>query len=230
MANFENIKELTLKKEGGLARTTTDTASQNASPCVHNGLTGWHTNKGVQWIVFKDFSKKFGYEASCDNFINMPYNIWYKIAKNGYWDELNLDNLKNDGVAFQLFSWHWGRGYGFYTRLKNYLSSKGVSWDGKSSTMANAINQLIDKQGEKQTIDDLTEVQKKDYTAISQPANIRGWINRIEDTTKYAYTFIGKKVSQIYSDNKKKINYTIIGVGLIALSFFAWKQYKKLNK
>ena len=227
MANFWNIKSLTLKKEGGLARVTSDTASKNASPCVHNGLMGWHTNKGVQWSTFKSFSKTFGYEASCENFINMPDSIWDKIAKNGYWDELNLDNLNSDGIAFQLFSWHWGRGYGFYGALQDYLTSKGVSWNKKSSTMSSALNQVIDKQGEKQTIDDLTEVQKKDYTSINQPLNLKGWLNRIEDTTKYAYTFIGKKVGQVYSDNKKKISYGLIGIGLITITIFAWKYYKK---
>ena len=142
---------------------------------------------------------------------------------------MNLDTLKSNGVAFQLFSWKWGAGSGWYNRMQRYLSSKGVNWDKQSSTLADAINQVIDKQGEKQTIDDLDAQQKEFYTSLNQPVNIRGWINRIEDTTRYAYGYIGKKIGEIYSGNKKKINYTLIGIGLIALSIFAWKQYKKLK-
>lgn len=230
MANFEYIKGKTLKWEGELSNRTDDNASRNPSPCTYDGTKGWHTNKGVTWGTFVDSARVLGYEPNCDNFIKMPQGIWYNIAKKQFWDSLNLDNLKSNGVAFQLFSWHWGAGKGWFNRMQRYLTSKGISWNQKASTLADAINQVIDKQGEKQTIDDLDAQQKEFYKSLNQPANIRGWLNRIEDTTKYAYSYIGQKISKVYSENKKNINYTLIGVGLIALSFFAWKQYKKFNK
>jgi hypothetical protein len=167
-----------------------------------------------------------GFAPNCDNFIKMPDAIWDKVAKNQFWDTLNLDNIKSNGVAFQLFSWHWGAGTGWFNRMQRYLTSKGVNWDKKSSTLANAVNQVIDKQGEKQTIDDLDAQQKEFYVSLNQPVYIKGWLNRITDTTKHAYSYVGK----IITENKKQINYTIIGAVLIGLSFFAWKQYKKFNK
>jgi len=230
MANFQDIKGLTLKWEGGLSRATTDNASRNPSPCVHKGVTGWHTNRGIIWTTFVSSANKLGFAPNCDNFINMPDAIWDKVAKNLFWDTLNLDNIKSNGVAFQLFSWQWGAGTGWFNRMQRYLTSKGVNWDKRSSTLANGINQVIDKQGEKQTIDDLDAQQKEFYISLNQPVYTKGWLNRITDTTKLAYSYIGQKISKVYSDNKKNINYTIIGVGLIALSFFAWKQYKKFNK
>jgi hypothetical protein len=223
MANFNNIKALTLEKEGGLSRATTDTASKYPSPYVHNGQTGWHTNKGVTYKTFEYASKVLNFENNADNFINMPDAIWTKIAKNLYWDNLKLDTLKSDAIAFQLFSWNWGGGTGWFNRIDRYLTSKGIDWNGKSSTLAQAFNQLIDKQGEKKTVDELEQQQIEYYTSISQPANIKGWINRIKDTTKYAYTFVGKVVS----GNKKTISYGLIGVVLIAVTYFGYKYYQK---
>ena len=223
MANFQDIKGLTLKWEGGLSRATTDSASKNPSPYVYKGVTGWHTNRGITYTTFVESSKKYGFVNNAENFINMPDAIWDKIAKGLFWNDLNLDNVKSNGVAFQLFSWHWGAGTGWFPRMQRYLTSKGVSWDKKSSTLSGAINQVIDKQGEKQTIDDLDAQQKEFYISLNQPVYTKGWINRIKDTTSFAYNYIGKVVTE----NKKKINFGLIGIALIGITIFAWKQYKK---
>jgi hypothetical protein len=223
MANFKDIKGLTLKKEGGLSRASTDTARFYPSPYTHNGLTGWHTNKGITYKVFESASKKFGFKNNSENFIIMPDAIWDKIAKDLFWDELKLDSLKSNGVAFQLFSWHWGAGTGWFPRMKRYLTSKGIEWNEKKSTLAEAINKLIDKQGEKQTISDLDKQQQEFYTSLNQPANINGWISRIKETTSYAYSFLGRA----YNENKETLNYGLLGVGIILVSFASYFYYKK---
>ena len=233
MANFQNIKPLTLKKEGGLSKATTDTASKNPSPYVYKGVTGWHTNKGVTYPDFEAASKKFGFENNATNFINMPDAIWDKIAKGLYWDDLNLDQLKSDGVAAQLFSWHWGAGYGWLSptkrnpipRIKRYLTSKGIDWDGKPINLAAAINNLIDKQGERQTISDLDVQQKEYYTSLNQPANIKGWLARIRDTTNLATSYIGN----LYNQNKTAFNSGIV-IGVVLLSISAYLYISKKNK
>jgi hypothetical protein len=223
MANFNNVKGLTLAKEGGLSRAKTDNAKDYPSSCVHNGYNDWHTNRGITYKTFVSFSKNLGYQPTCDNFINMPDDIWMKIAKKGFWDNLNLDSLKSDGIAIQLFSFHWGAGYRWFPKLDDYLTSKGISWNQKASTMADSVNKLIDKQGEKQTIDDLDEIQQKYYISLNQPANTKGWINRIKDTTQFAYSYIGK----VYKENKKTINYTLFGIVLIGVTTLSYWYYKK---
>ena len=225
MANFQNIKPLTLKKEGGLSKATTDTASKNPSPYVHKGVTGWHTNKGVTYPVFESASKKFGFENNATNFITMPDAIWDKIAKGLYWDNLNLDQLKSDGVAAQIFSWHWGAGTGWFPRVKRYLSAKGVEWNGKRDTLTTSLNQLIDKQGERQTISDLDIQQKEYYTSLNQPANIKGWLARIKETTNLATSYIGT----IYNQNKTAFNSGIV-IGVVLLSISAYLYISKKNK
>jgi hypothetical protein len=224
MANFQNIKGITLQKEGGLSRATTDSASRNPSPYVYQGKTGWHTNKGVTYTTFVEASKRYGFANNEQNFIYMPEAIWDKIAKGMYWDYLKLDNLKSDGVAIQLFSLVWG-GLGWFNRMQKYLSSKGINWDKSPSTLTNAINTLIDRQGEKQTIDDLDVVQQEYYKALNQPANTRGWINRVKDTTKYAYNYIGKVIN-VVTENKKTRNYVLLGVGLLIISSVSYLYFK----
>jgi hypothetical protein len=223
MGNFQDIKPLTLKKEGGLSRASTDTARFYPSPYEYKGLTGWHTNKGITYKAFEIAANKYGFQNNSENFINMPDYIWDKIAKGSYWDVLNLDQLKSNGVSFQLFSWIWGAGTGWFPRMKKYLTSKGIDWNGKSSTLAVAVNQLIDKQGEKQTISDLDTQQQEYYTSLNQPANIKGWINRIKETTSYAYSFLGR----VYSENKKTINYSLLGLGIILISITTFYYFKK---
>ena len=88
MGNFQDIKPLTLKWEGGLSRATTDTASKNPSPYIHNGVSGWHTNKGITYQTFKAAANKYGFVNNAENFINMPDAIWDKIAKGLQYDPL----------------------------------------------------------------------------------------------------------------------------------------------
>lgn len=52
MADIQAIIPFTYKWEGGLSRATTDKASASPSPYVHQGVKGWHTNKGITYPVF----------------------------------------------------------------------------------------------------------------------------------------------------------------------------------
>ena len=196
MATFNNIVPLTKKWEGGLSRATSDTASKNPSPYTYKGKTGWHTNKGVTYTTFVDASKKLGFENNASNFLTMPDDLWNRIAKTFYWDGLSLDNLKSDAVSFQLFSWYWGAGTGWFPRMQRYLSQKGIKWNKTPKTLYQAINILLQKQGEKKTVDELQQQQIDFYKNLGQPKNEKGWINRVIDTTKFAYNYITDEFTQ----------------------------------
>lgn len=193
MAQIKYIIPFTYKWEGGLSKATTDTASKNPSPYTYKGQTGWHTNKGVTYGSFKSLSPKLGYKDTADNFINMPEDIWLKIAKNGYWDVINLDAVKSQAIANLMFSWQWGSGYSWRNRIQKYLESKGINWSVSDlQGLPNKLNQLSDKQGEKKTFDELVEQKKQFLLSLGQPANEKGWLNRLEDLRKYSYGLIGK--------------------------------------
>ena len=117
MAVYTKIVSFIKAKEGGLSSATTDTASNNPSNCG-NGSNGrpYHTNKGVTWSTFKGLSSKLGYSATCDNFKKMPDDIWGKIYKDGYWNPMQGDRIKNQAIANTFVEMVWGSGIGSVSR------------------------------------------------------------------------------------------------------------------
>lgn len=215
MADIKEIIPHTKKWEGGLSRATSDTASQFPSPYYYRGVYGWHTNKGITYQTFKEGSKNLGYIDSLENFIFMPDEIWLKIAKNLYWDKLNLDALNSQAIAQILFSWTWASGYGWRNRVQKYLQSKNIVWDkDQIKSVSDKFNQLIKAQGERKTFDELVDQYKQFYISLNQPANIKGWLNRLEDLKSFSESFIKK--------NAGSIGGTIL---LIAGVYFAYRYF-----
>lgn len=196
MADISSIIGLTKKEEGGLSRATTDTASKYPSPYEYNGKKGWHTNRGVTYKTFEGLSKQLGYINNRENFINMPDSIWLKIAKKGYWDIINLDAMNSQALANLFFSWQWAAGYGWRNRIKRYLATKNIDWSiNNLKELPLLINTLVQKQGEKKILDELIDQYKEFYISLNQPANIKGWLNRVDRLKEYAYTLIGKTIN-----------------------------------
>jgi lysozyme family protein len=225
MAEIKYIIPFTYKWEGGLSRATTDTASKNPSPYTYKGQTGWHTNKGITYSAFKSLATKLGYQDTADNFLNMPQNIWLKIAKNGYWDIINLDAVKSQPIANVMFSWQWGSGYSWRNRVQKYLASKGINWSiSDLKGLPNKLNELSEKQGEKKTFDELIEQKKQFLLSLNQPANEKGWLRRLEDLRTSSYDLLGKGAEIV----KKNLIPTIaITFALIAGGYLLYKTIKK---
>ena len=59
----------------------------------------YNQNKGINWSVFKSYSDEYVYEPTCENFKEMPDEIQNTILKKQYWDSINGDKIKNQGVA-----------------------------------------------------------------------------------------------------------------------------------
>ncbi len=263
MAEIKYIIPFTYKWEGGLSNATTDNASKNPaniSPYTINGKKGWHTNKGVTYSVFKSGASKYGYQDTLENFKDMPHEIWLKIAKGGYWDTLNLDNLKSQAVANVMFSWCWGSGYAWIPRLSSYLKSKGINWVGGNwvaskmklapdfKQITDKLNQLIDKQGEKQTFEDLIEQKKQFLLSLGEKANpktakfpqginTKGWMNRLTELQSYSSTLLGKGIeatkdvaNKTIEEVKKKPLTTIVLTTLLLISSYLVYNYTIKNK
>jgi hypothetical protein len=71
---------------------TTDTKSMF-------GVRKNNTSYGVTWDEFVFNADSLGYEASCENFKNMPDTIYNVIFKKVFWDSIQGDKIKNQGVA-----------------------------------------------------------------------------------------------------------------------------------
>lgn len=220
MADIKYIVPFTLKWEGGLANAKTDTASKNPSPWNWTDpktkvTAPAHTNKGVTYAAFKSAADKYGFANTQDNFFKMPEDIWLKITKGGYWDKLNMDAVKSQAVANVIFSWQWGSGYAWVPRISKYLASKGINWTGGNwvgktfkvapdfNQISTKLNELINKIGEKQAVDDLLQQKKEFLLSLSQAPNgpnpggvyTKGWLNRLADLQKYNYSLLGQAVT-----------------------------------
>lgn len=175
MANHKLIIPHILKWEGGISRAKTDTASSNTAP----GTGGVHTNKGITWGTFQHLAPQVGVEATPNNFLTLPNNAWEKIFKKGYWDAIKGDLIQNQNIANFLVDIAWGSGSGVAVKaLQRALNFIGfeTAIDGKigKQTIDNA-----NKAEPGKLLDVLYENRKKQLVAYNQPANLKGWLNRL---------------------------------------------------
>jgi lysozyme family protein len=231
LAKYKDIIPFIREVEGGLSRAKSDTASRNPSSCVHNGVKGWHTNKGVTWETFSSNASKLGYNPSCSNFLKMPDRIWEKIYKKSYWDTFDLDNSKSQVVANAIVSWTWGSGNGgAYNSLRKFLNTRygynypsGYSYS-RAKELTKALNELAEKHGEKKIFEQLNDWRKAYFISINQPTNLKGWLNRLEKFKAYNEDKI-EKVKQFAKKNWLYL--ALAGVGAVGLIYAITKLSKK---
>jgi hypothetical protein len=225
MAVHTKIVSFIKTKEGGLSSASTDTASKNPSNCG-NGSNGkpYHTNKGIQWSTFKGLSSKLGYSATCDNFIKMPDDIWAKIYKDGYWNPIQGDRIKNQAIANTFVEMAWGSGVGSNTSskgaigyLKNFFKSKYNKSFDNITQIVDYVNELDDSGQTPQLFEKLYDFRKSLYTSFNQPSNLKGWFNRLD-----AFYLLNKP----YAISKTTTKTTItIGVLLIVAGATLYYKY-----
>ncbi len=184
--------ELIEAGEGGLSRAKTDTASNNPAPWPYKGYSDWHTNRGVTYSAFKSGAEKGWYAHTPENFFNMPDSVWFTIFKKSYWDVIDADKIKSLPIAIYAVSWVWGSGAsGGSTRLIRFLSKLGENI-GKSE-IPNALNRLVVKLGEQRLLDAMLEDRAEQFRNMGQPANLRGWLNRLERYREKLTELVKKK-------------------------------------
>lgn len=190
MANFQRAIPFITVAEGGLSRSTSDSASKHPAPWPYKGKSGWHTNKGITYSTFKAFAPKLGYANTAANFFNMPMEIWAKIFKTGYWDLVKADKINSAPVALALvdYAFNFGPG-GALRRISNWLSVV-YQVDAKGSTeIAAAINNLTLKS-DREFFIAFIEHRKRAYKALKQPANEEGWLARMEELKETGLSLI----------------------------------------
>lgn len=210
MADYRNIISFIKSKEGGLSSDTTDTASRNSSPCG-NGSNGkpYHTNKGVTWSTFSSNASSLGYSSSCSNFLNMPDDIWGKIYKQGYWNPMKGDEVRNQAIANTFVEMAWGSGVGGATSfLKQFFKTSYNKSFANISEIVNYVNDLDKKGQTPELFEKLYDFRANKYKALNQPKNLKGWLNRLD-----AFYVLNKPYA-LSTGNKLAL---VLGIGLIAL-------------
>lgn len=163
--------------ESGLSRATTDLAHLNPAPWPHNGQTGWHTNKGITHETFKAYAPILGYKYDAETFFSMPDEVWNKIFKRVYWDAVGGDIITSNVLATYATSWEWGSGVGGgRARLVRFLATQNKTVSSVQIPMA--LNQLS-ASGDKAVFTAMLCDREKQFKAMNQPANLTGWLIRL---------------------------------------------------
>jgi hypothetical protein len=58
-----------------------------------------NTSYGINWFEFDFYKNELGYDATCENFKNMPSTIYNVIFKKVFWDSIQGDKINNQGIA-----------------------------------------------------------------------------------------------------------------------------------
>jgi len=218
MANYKNLIPFIRLKEGGLSSAQTDNAKKNPSPCGkgNNGYS-YHTNKGVTWLTFISNAKVLGYEPSCSNFIKMPNSIWELIYKKIYWDSILGDKIMNQAIANTFVEWAWGSGVsGALSDLKDFFK-KAYNVEFKSIQEIVDFSNKLNQQGKTpELFESLYNYRIGDFKKLNQPANIKGWLNRL--SSFYS-------LNKPYALSKPQITSGII-IGALAITFISYKIWK----
>jgi len=214
MVNYKNLVPFIKIKEGGISGTPKDSASKNPSPCGKDrqGFP-YHTNKGVQWATFKLLASKGGYTASCDNFLKMPDDIWNRIYKVGFWDEIQGDRIQNQAIANTFVEMVWGSGIGSVSRgtgavgWLNGFFKKNYNQNLTTITqMVDFVNKLDNEGKTPELFEKLNNFRASKYKALNQPAFTKGWLNRLN-----AFYILNKP----YAISRKEKTSITLGVILI---------------
>lgn len=222
MADFSIMVDWTMAKEGGMSRAKTDWAAQYPAPytLTYKGTTAndWHTNKGIQWLTFKEYAPKFGYTANGTNFAAMPYDLWQKIAKKVYWDAYNLDTLKSQAIANLLFQSAWGSGL---QGSKTFWSTYFQKSFSTNADVTEYVKEKLKKTSDKTLFDSMWNARLNYLNSIpGQSANYAGWTARAESLRELSKPYLNQSQSAGF-DSK-----SIIGILLL---YVAYKAGEKLS-
>lgn len=205
MADYTKILNHVAKFEGGLSSDPDDNASAVPSPIKDAKGRPYHTNKGVVWATWVNYSKIKGIPVDANKWFNMTEATWRDIVKTLYWDPYKLTSLNSQGIAEIIFEAFWGGGGSEMARdVQRKLRDLGynVAVDGKIGAQTiGALNQAIKKPGaEKMFIEYLTQERLKYLQGLSDWWKYgKGWTNRVLAAQDRAVSFITKNTGTLTS-------------------------------
>ncbi|HRH39488.1 MAG TPA: putative peptidoglycan-binding domain-containing protein [Flavobacteriales bacterium] len=177
----------TKRWEGGLSRKTADSASAFPCPTPYKGQTGWHTNVGVTYKVWKSL---FGSDAD-DRFFAMSADDWFNVFKTLYWNSVRGDEFTSKNIAIIVTGVAWGSGKSRAVKtLQTGIRNCGVATD-VDGKLGNETMKAANACNPRQLFDAITTERERFFRAIAPPGSdnavfLKGWLNRLAD---YKATF-----------------------------------------
>jgi hypothetical protein len=188
----------------------------------------FNQNKGIYWSIFKTYSDEYVYEPTCENFKEMPDEIWNTIFKKQYWNNIGGDKIKNQGVA-NVLSYIASKGgslgvvylqnnlqkifnsYGYTLKPKENVNIMNVNWGNLDDEYIDIINELDAKGKSPELFDKLFFGYESDIIPLDQRKENENVIN--------SFYFLNKPYASSFKDKTLFIG-GILGVigGLVILS------------
>lgn len=162
-----------LQAEGGLSRNTNDSASSYPCPTPYNGVSGYHTNKGVTYKTWRRYFD--GSQANDMRFYAMSHDDWSLIFDNLYWKP-NAQSIYPETINCLVVSFAWG-------------GSKAPTVAGAESILGQALS----KSDVSLAVAALLSARGQLFINISQPGSRNngfriGWIsNALNKLVKVTY-------------------------------------------
>jgi len=184
---LDKYVDFTKKWEGGLSKDKADRASKFPCPTPYKGLTGYHTNMGITYAVWKEF---YGKDKD-QRFFNMSDEDWFNIFKTSYWNGVRADEYKSQNVAIFITGMAWGSGKSTAVKLlQQALINCGVlPKNGKDGVLGNKTIAAANSLEPRVLFDALTAERERFFRYIGRPGTknakfLKGWLNRLEDYKK----------------------------------------------
>ena len=175
----------TKKWEGGLSKDKSDSASKNPCPTAYKGVTGYHTNIGITYSVWKKF---YGITKD-DRFFAMSDEDWFNVFKTLYWNAVRADEYKSENVAIFVTGMAWGSGKKqAVISLQQAILNCGIHVD-KDGILGNKTILALNKIEPVKLFDALVLERERFFKYIGRPGTknakfLKGWLNRLEDYKK----------------------------------------------
>ena len=123
-----------------------------------------------------------------EEFLEMPYSLWEKIADISFWNKWDMDRLYSNALKHLVHSWAWGSGnMGAEIRFANFFRDKftnesliEMGINNPNDISKDEIITLINTFEPQQIFEEL--VQRRETDFMSMPTfNIygNGWLNRL---------------------------------------------------
>ena len=211
MADYRKIVSIIKSKNKGFSWSM----SSQEAPCDLGstdtksifGVKKNNTSYGVTWDEFVFNSNSLGYEASCENFKNMPDIIYNVIFKKVYWDSIQGDKIKNQGIANSLVG---KRGFGL-SILFDALKKFGYVRPYSSGSISNSFR-LIDSD-----IDFINKLEAEGKSPL-----LFEELNKDKQTLNTDKVYLASKISVLTTAEKIGL-----GVGALFLVYLVYKLIKK---
>lgn len=186
-ALLDKYVDFTKKWEGGLSRDKADSASKFPCPTPYKGLTGYHTNMGITYAVWKEF---YGKNKDA-RFFDMSNEDWFNIFKTLYWNGVRADEYKSPNVAIFITGMAWGSGKSTAVKLlqQALINCGALGKNDKDGILGNKTIAAANSLDPQVLFDALTAERERFFRYIGRPGTknakfLKGWLNRLADYKK----------------------------------------------